>query len=142
MALGVCGAENARASPSGQTEGVRRMDGPARSGVFFGLHRLVATLFRVWAETTFVLARICTQIMPGTEGTVCACRLIAGSHRVWGIDGMHLIAAALRCGAGAVLTLLIHSAPWIGVGCEPTSLGACLVAPISNPEMGGGRGLG
>ena len=33
MALGVCGAENARASPSGQTEGVRRMDGPARSGV-------------------------------------------------------------------------------------------------------------
>ena len=26
------------------------------------------------------LARICTQIMPGTEGTVCACRLIAGSH--------------------------------------------------------------
>ena len=51
-----------------------------RSGVFFGLHRLVATLFRVWAETTFVLARICTQIMPGTEGTVCACRLIGGVH--------------------------------------------------------------
>ena len=42
--------------------------------------RLVATLFRVWAETTFVLARICTQIMPGTEGTVCACRLIGGVH--------------------------------------------------------------
>ena len=33
------------------------------------------------------LARICTQIMPGTEGTVCACRLIAGSHRVWGAGG-------------------------------------------------------
>ena len=36
------------------------------------------------------LARICTQIMPGTEGTVCACRLIAGSHRVWGAGGYGL----------------------------------------------------
>ena len=45
--------------------------------------------------------------MPGTEGTVCACRLIAGSHRVWGIDGMHLIVYF-----GGLLTAGMSGAAW------------------------------
>ena len=72
--------------------------GPPVGTPFWGLWRfcrLVATLFRVWAETTFVLARICTQIMPGTEGTVCACRLIGGVH-----TSIHSGRASVRAARG------------------------------------------